>query len=300
MENQVTITKSEELQLMEAKAAAEFAVTSAGQMLRVFETTQRIGKMLSTSSIVPKDYQNNVSNCAIAVDMAMHLGTGISPLTVMQNLVIVQGRPTWSAAFLISCVNTCGRFSPLRYEEKNLGKIGKIKVNKYMYENGKNTQKLVETDEYADVDNLSCTAIAIDKETGEELTGTTITIKMALEEGWYAKNGSKWVSMPQQMLRYRAASFWQRAYAPEIGMGFHTTEEMRDAAPVEASFTEIKEEKKSIAELAMEEAMKPKEEKAPVSPEKEDGGTITPKNEENAAESAKSPENANKQERTLL
>ena len=237
MENQVTVMKSEELQLMEARANAEFAVTAAGQLMKSFETTQRIGTMFSKSSIVPKEYQGNVANCAIAVDMAMHLGKGISPLTVMQQLTIVQGRPTWSAQFLISCINTCGKFSTIRYEEKNLGKVGKVAVNKYVYENGKNTQKLVETDEYKDVDNLSCIAYAYDNATGEKLQSIEISIKMAMSEGWYAKSGSKWQSMPQQMLRYRAAAFWQRAYAPEVGMGFYTTEEVQDMSPKDATYT---------------------------------------------------------------
>ena len=257
MENQVTVMKSEELQLMEARANAEFAVTAAGQLMKSFETTQRIGGMFSKSSIVPKDYQGNVANCAIAVDMAMHLGKGISPLTVMQQLTIVQGRPTWSAQFLISCINTCGKFSTIRYEEKNLGKVGKVAVNKYVYENGKNTQKLVETDEYKDVDNLSCIAYAYDNATGEKLQSIEISIKMAMSEGWYAKSGSKWQSMPQQMLRYRAAAFWQRAYAPEVGMGFYTTEEVQDMSPKDATYTEIKDaDEKSVAEMAMEEAMR--------------------------------------------
>ncbi len=249
--------KSEELQLMEARANAEFAVTAAGQLMKSFETTQRIGTMFSKSSIVPKEYQGNVANCAIAVDMAMHLGKGISPLTVMQQLTIVQGRPTWSAQFLISCINTCGKFSTIRYEEKNLGKVGKVAVNKYVYENGKNTQKLVETDEYKDVDNLSCIAYAYDNATGEKLQSIEISIKMAMSEGWYAKSGSKWQSMPQQMLRYRAAAFWQRAYAPEVGMGFYTTEEVQDMSPKDATYTEIKDaDEKSVAEMAMEEAMR--------------------------------------------
>ena len=258
MENQVTVTKSEELQLMEARAVAEFAITAAGQMMKSFETTQRIGTMFSKSSIVPKDYQGNVANCAIAVDMAMHLGKGISPLTVMQQLTIVQGRPTWSAQFLISCINTCGKFSTIRYEEKNLGKVGKTAVNKYVYENGKGTQKLVETDEYKDVDNLTCIAYAYDNATGEKLQSIEISIKMAMSEGWYAKSGSKWQTMPQQMLRYRAAAFWQRAYAPEVGMGFYTTEEVQDIAPSGFSYEEIKEPQaaKSPQEIAMEEMKK--------------------------------------------
>jgi hypothetical protein len=286
MENQVTVMKSEELQLMEARANAEFAVTAAGQLMKSFETTQRIGTMFSKSSIVPKEYQGNVANCAIAVDMAMHLGKGISPLTVMQQLTIVQGRPTWSAQFLISCINTCGKFSTIRYEEKNLGKVGKVAVNKYVYENGKNTQKLVETDEYKDVDNLSCIAYAYDNATGEKLQSIEISIKMAMSEGWYAKSGSKWQSMPQQMLRYRAAAFWQRAYAPEVGMGFYTTEEVQDMSPKDATYTEIKDtDEKSVAEMAMEEAIR-----------KAAQGSKSDKVEQPTAETEETAQNAPKEE----
>ena len=286
MENQVTVMKSEELQLMEARANAEFAVTAAGQLMKSFETTQRIGTMFSKSSIVPKEYQGNVANCAIAVDMAMHLGKGISPLTVMQQLTIVQGRPTWSAQFLISCINTCGKFSTIRYEEKNLGKVGKVAVNKYVYENGKNTQKLVETDEYKDVDNLSCIAYAYDNATGEKLQSIEISIKMAMSEGWYAKSGSKWQSMPQQMLRYRAAAFWQRAYAPEVGMGFYTTEEVQDMSPKDATYTEIKDaDEKSVAEMAMEEAMR-----------KAAQGSKSDEVEQQTAETEETAQNAPKEE----
>lgn len=251
------MTESEKLQLMQKQADAQFALTAAGQMVRTFETTQRIGKMYADSTIVPEKYQGNVANCAIAVDMAMHLGNGISPLTVMQNLVIVQGRPTWGAVFLIGCINTCGRFSTIRYDEKNLGKIGRTFVNKYVYENGKGTQKLVETDEYKDVDNLSCIAYAYDLATGDKLCSSEITIKMAMAEGWYAKSGSKWQTMPQQMLKYRSAANWQRAYAPEIGLGFHTTEEIMDSAPEGAGYEELRNvEAKTPQEIAMEEMKK--------------------------------------------
>ena len=51
---------------------------------------------------------------------------------------------------------------------------------------------------------------------------------MAKAEGWYTKNGSKWKTMPEQMLQYRAAAFWTRAYAPEIALGMHTAEEIHD------------------------------------------------------------------------
>ena len=168
-----------------------------------FELSQRVAKMLSLSTIVPKDYQNNISNCIIALNMAQRIGA--DPLMTMQNLVIVQGRPTWSSQFLIATFNTCGRFSAIRYE--------------FFGEKG--------TDEYG------CRATATELSTGEKLVGTDVTIAIAKSEGWYNRNGSKWKTMPQQMLMYRAAAWFIRAIAPELSMGLHTQEEIIDASVVE-------------------------------------------------------------------
>ena len=56
---------------------------------------------------------------------------------------------------------------------------------------------------------------------------------MAKDEGWYGKNGSKWKTMPELMLQYRAAAFFQRVYAPEISMGLITREEFDDGVIIE-------------------------------------------------------------------
>lgn len=168
-----------------------------------FELAQRAAKLMAASTLVPKEYQGNLPNCVIALNMAQRVGA--DPLMVCQNLVIVHGRPTWSAQFLIATVNTCGRFSALRYEF-----FGK-----------------------ANTDEWGCRAWAIEKATGEKLVGTDVTIAIAKKEGWYGKNGSKWQSIPQQMLMYRAGSWWTRAYAPEISMGLATAEEMQDTFDAE-------------------------------------------------------------------
>ena len=171
--------------------------------LKSFELAQRAAALLAKSSLVPKEYQNNLPNCVIALNMASRMGA--DPLMVMQNLYIVHGRPGWSSQFLISTFNTSGRFSALRYE--------------WVGEEGK--------------DSWGCRAWAIEKATEEKLTGSTVTIDLAKKEGWYQKNGSKWQTMPQQMLMYRAASWFIRAYAPELAMGMHTEEEIIDVTPDE-------------------------------------------------------------------
>ena len=79
-----------------------------------FELAQRAAKLLAQSSLVPKEYQGNLPNCVIALNMAARMNA--DPLMVMQNLYIVHGKPGWSSQFLISTFNTSGRFSALRYE----------------------------------------------------------------------------------------------------------------------------------------------------------------------------------------
>lgn len=166
--------------------------------LQGFELLQRVAKAFASSTLVPAAYQGNLANCMIALNLARRLKA--DELMVMQNLYIVHGSPGWSSKFLIACINSCGRFSALRYEWR--GKEG--------------------------ADDFGCRAWAIERETGERLNGTWIDWKMVKAEGWSKKNGSKWLTMPEQMFCYRAAAFWQRAYAPEISMGLSTAEELTD------------------------------------------------------------------------
>lgn len=170
-----------------------------------FEHSQRVAKMFAASKLVPKDYQGDLPSCVIALNMAARIGA--DPLMVMQNLVVVYGKPTWSSQFLIATFNTCGRFSSLRYEF--FGKKG--------------------TDEWG------CRAVAIELSTGEKLIGTDVTIQIAKDEKWYDRSSSKWKTMPQQMLMYRAASWFVRANAPEISMGLYTQDEIIDIEPIDVT-----------------------------------------------------------------
>lgn len=172
--------------------------------LQAFELIQRVSKAFSSSDLVPKQYQGNLANCMIAMDMAQRIGA--NPLMVMQNLYVVHGTPGWSSKFLIATINASGRYSSLRYEWK--GTPG--------------------------AKDYGCRAWAIERETGERLDGIWVTWEMVRSEGWDSKNGSKWKTMPDQMFVYRCAAFWQRAYAPELGMGLQTVEDIQDtfdAAP---------------------------------------------------------------------
>ena len=180
------------------QATATPPVTMGFFNLEGFELMQRIAKAFTQSDLVPKQYQGNLPNTMIALDMAQRIGA--NPLMVMQNLYVVHGTPGWSSKFLIATINTCGRYSTLRYEWRG--------------EKGSS--------------DYGCRAWAIERETGERLDGIWVDWAMVNAEGWASKNGSKWKTMPDQMFVYRAAAFWQRAYAPDLGMGLQTQEELHD------------------------------------------------------------------------
>ncbi|PKM70861.1 MAG: hypothetical protein CVU92_11420 [Firmicutes bacterium HGW-Firmicutes-17] len=161
-----------------------------------FSLALKMANALSSSTIVPKDYQGNIGNALIALEMSNRLGT--SPLMVMQNLYIVNGRPAWSSQYIIAMINSSKKYkTELQYCFEGKG------------------------------DSLSCYAF-VEDHAGHEVKGPTITMEMAKAEGWVGKTGSKWKTMPEVMIRYRAASFFGRLNCPDMIMGIYSTEEVVD------------------------------------------------------------------------
>lgn len=182
-----------------------------------FTMAFQMAKALASSTIVPRDYQNNPSNCLIAIEQAQRLG--VSPMMVMQNLYVIQGRPSWSSKFLIAAINNSGKFDmELQFDEKN------------------------------DADGKPYSCLCWTQRNGRRVEGMEVNMDMAKAEGWLSKNGSKWRTMPKLMLRYRAASFFSSLNCPELTLGLYTQEEAMDttfrdgkydADPMELSKDEI-------------------------------------------------------------
>ena len=166
---------------------------------QAFENAQRIGKLLCQSKIIPGSYQNNLPDVIVALEIAAR--NKLSPIVVMQNLNVIKGRPTWSSKYIIAALTT-SRVDNLHYE---MSSNGTVSIGGF---NSKET-----------IENLCCRAIANDKRTGEERIGPWVTMRMAVAEGWYNKDGSKWKTMPEVMIRYRAATFFASIYYPELSIG---------------------------------------------------------------------------------
>ena len=136
--------------------------------LENFKEIYDIGKMFASSSLVPQAYQGKAMDCTIAVDMANRMG--ISPMMVMQNLYVVQGKPSWSGQACASLIAGSGKFKDIKHV--------------YTGEKGK--------------DERGCFLQATRIDDGEVVAGVEVTIKMAKDEGWYGKSGSKWKTMPDR------------------------------------------------------------------------------------------------------
>lgn len=192
-----------------------------GQMLKASD-------MLSKSSIIPQAYQNNPGNCFIAVQTAEAIK--MNPLMVMQNLNIIHGKTSWSGTYCAAVIER--KFGAIEYE---FNVAGKTKI-------GQN-----------EIENKTCRVLAGGKK------GAIVSIEMAVREGWWGKTGSKWPTMTEQMLMYRAASFFARLYCSADMMGLPTTDEVIDAAdPIETPHTVIEPEKQK------QEPKKPKKQPEPV------------------------------------
>lgn len=163
----------------------------------------RVATMFSKSQLVPVIFQNNPSNVMIALEMSQRMGC--SAMMLMQNMNIIHNKPSFAAQFLTALVNSSRRFSPLRY----------------LWEGTEGN------------DNWSCRCRAKSKEDNEECLGTRISISIAKKEGWYDKPGSKWKTIPELMLQYRAATWWARMYASDLLNGMPTEDEVYDITNLE-------------------------------------------------------------------
>ena len=181
-----------------------------------FKLAAQMSKALAQSTIVPSTFQKHEANCMVAISQAQKLG--VDPFVVMNNMYMIQGKITWKSEFVIAMINASGKFdTELQYEEEQ--KDGKP---------------------------YACTCFTF--KDGRKIEGIKVTMDMAKSEGWLDKSGSKWKTIPQLMLRYRAAVFFARFNAPELTSGLYTVEEGEDV-----TFNKPKKNGSSLNDLVSEE-----------------------------------------------
>ena len=182
--------------------------SDSGGALMVFDPDganhlYKLAKTMSQSNLVPAHFRGKEADCFLAVEMAQRLR--VAPFMVLQNLYVVHGTPAWKSQFLIAMANRSGTFK------------GSIMFKSY-----------------GEGDSLEVEAYATHADNGERIE-SRVSMAMAVAEGW--TSNSKYKSMPEQMLRYRAATFLVRTYCPEVTMGLMTADEVETipASEIEVS-----------------------------------------------------------------
>jgi hypothetical protein len=190
-------TATQQIAIRDAALAVQDAAAAEGSIdflcsAKAFEHMQRVAKLFASSELVPQHIRGKVADVFVALLMARELKE--TPVVVMQSIYFVNGRAAWSAAFVIARANKSGVFSaPIQWRTRGEGK------------------------------SLVVTAFATLAATGHEASAT-VSMAMAEAEGW--TRNPKYRTMPEHMLRYRAATFLVRQYAPQVLMGYHVVEEI--------------------------------------------------------------------------
>ena len=185
-----------EIQELVASPQPELAPVTVWTDKKQFDQLLRAANMLSQTSIIPATYQGKPQDCFVALEMATRMG--VSPLVVMQNMYVVKGKPAWAGQACTMFINSCGKFTQV----------------KHVYTGEKGT------------DSRGCYVTATRISDGIQVNGVEVTLAMAKAEGWTAN--TKWRTMPELMLAYRASAFFARVHCPEALMGVQLADEIYD------------------------------------------------------------------------
>ncbi len=168
--------------LSESKAGFSLAPQSIDEALKFAD-------MLSKSNLVPKDFIGNAGNILVAIQWGMELG--LQPMQSMQNIAVINGRPSLWGDSVIALVKA----SP---------------VCEYVVE---------------EVNDNGATCKV--KRKGEPEQVRYFTVDDAKKAGLWGKTGP-WTQYPKRMLQMRARSWALRDVFPDVLRGMPIAEELQD------------------------------------------------------------------------
>jgi len=174
---------------------------------RNYEEIYKMGEMLAKTDMVPKDYKGKPANTIVAIQMGLEIG--LMPIQAVQNIAVINGRPSlWGDALLALC----------------------------------QASGLLEWIEETIEDDFAVCEV---KRRGDIKIGRQkYTVADAKRANLWGKAGS-WTTNPKRMLQMRARGFGLRDKFADILKGIQSAEEQRDFIDVEPIIvTEVKEEKK--------------------------------------------------------
>jgi hypothetical protein len=192
---------AQESRLATPRPSAAFG--ARGIEIRQYDELARFAQTVSNSGLAPKGMERAES---IFVAVQMGLEVGLSPMAALQNIAVVNGRPTiWGDAQLAVCRGT-----------------GELETFDEWFEvNGAKTTR--NPSEYKDDTAAVC---KVKRKGGSEVE-SAFSVADAKRAGLWGKTGP-WTQYPFRMLRNRARSFALRDTFGDALKGFRSTEEVLD------------------------------------------------------------------------
>jgi hypothetical protein len=166
----------------------------------------RVAETLYKSSLLPPEIANHMGSIILLLDFAKRLGFPL--LAIAPETYIVYGKPSISGKFAIALINNCPLFLD--------------RVDWAWFDRDGN-----HTDGWVGGQSWGCIIFTRRSSDGKKI-GLSLDWGIVEAEGWSKKNGSKWLTMPEQMFCYRTATFFIRRYAPELLLGLQTVDEAAD------------------------------------------------------------------------
>ena len=194
---------------------------------QTLDEAMRFSDVISKSALVPKDYQGKPANCLVAIQWGMELG--LAPLQALQNIAVINGKPSVYGDSLLAMVRADSRC--MGVEETQEGGVA--------------------------------TCIVKCKLADGSIEEVKRTFSMKQAQQAQLANRPTWKAYPERMLQHRARGNALRDAFPDVLRGIITTEEAQDYDdPKDVTPTQ-----EAVAAPTIETLSAPKVEEAEVVPE---------------------------------
>ena len=199
--------KTEELAVTKTAAIkAPINFGEQGVQLASLEDAFRFANAVAASGFAPRGMEKPE---AILVAIQLGAELGLTPMSALQNIAVINGRPAIYGDAALALVRSSGLLEVFREEE--IGEAGK------------------------DTQGVKVTA----KRKGFDEASETFTVADAKLAKLWAKSGP-WTDYPKRMLKFRARGFILRDLFGDVLKGLRTMEEVRDT-PNEINVTPLAE-----------------------------------------------------------
>ena len=216
---------------------ATLQVGARGLTFRTLDELWRFALCVAKSGLAPKGIQTPE---AIAVAIQFGFEIGLTPMAALQNIAVVNGRPSIYGDAALAVVQSSGLLAFHFEFAGNAAHRALLPALVHAIESGdmdRETEvrkKLTEIPVNKKADDYGCTVVV--RRYGSGLTYSEFTIEDAKMANLWGKEGP-WRQYPDRMLKFRARGFALRDKFSDVLKGMKTKEEEDDT--LEAEYREV-------------------------------------------------------------